>query len=94
MNFVIPAGAVVGVIGPNGAGKSTFFKMVWSGYLEPLGGETVDLAYVDQVDSLESGKSIWEVISEGNDNVQLETEMNSRAYVSSLILLVVINRRK
>ena len=28
LNFVIPAGAVVGVIGPNGAGKSTLFKMI------------------------------------------------------------------
>tara|TARA_B100000674_G_scaffold205237_1_gene167687 strand:- start:2080 stop:3753 length:1674 start_codon:yes stop_codon:yes gene_type:complete len=88
LNFVIPAGAVVGVIGPNGAGKSTLFKMI-TGQDKPDSGtfkigETVDLAYVDQGrDSLESGKSIWEVISEGNDNVQLgNREMNSRAYVS------------
>lgn len=28
VNFIIPAGAIVGIIGPNGAGKTTLFKML------------------------------------------------------------------
>ncbi|MEG1610227.1 MAG: energy-dependent translational throttle protein EttA, partial [Bilophila sp.] len=52
MNFIIPAGAIVGIVGPNGAGKTTLFKMLVgqetpdSGTL--LVGETVQFAYVDQ----------------------------------------------
>ncbi|MCD6485753.1 MAG: ATP-binding cassette domain-containing protein, partial [Syntrophobacterales bacterium] len=46
-------------------------------------GETVSLAYVDQErDTLDPDKTIWEVISGGNNMVKLgEREMNSRAYV-------------
>lgn len=28
LNFIIPAGAVVGIVGPNGAGKTTLFKLI------------------------------------------------------------------
>ena len=47
-------------------------------------GESVELAYVDQErDTLDPDKTIWEVISEGSDIVQLGTkEVNSRAYVA------------
>ena len=86
MNFMIPAGAIVGIIGPNGAGKTTLFKMITgqenpdSGTLKV--GETVKLAYVDQNrDSLESEKTVYEVISDGNDVIKLgNREVNSRAY--------------
>nr|WP_018704079.1 energy-dependent translational throttle protein EttA [Anaeromusa acidaminophila] len=86
MNFMIPAGAIVGIIGPNGAGKTTLFKMITgqgkpdSGTLKV--GETVKLAYVDQNrDSLESEKTVYEVISDGNDVIKLgNREINSRAY--------------
>ncbi len=88
MIFDLPAGGIVGIIGPNGAGKTTLFKMITgleksdSGALSV--GETVKLAYVDQErDSLEPGKTIWEVISGGNDTITLGTrEVNSRAYVA------------
>ena len=86
MNFMIPAGAIVGIIGPNGAGKTTLFKMV-TGQEKPDSGtlkvgETVKLAYVDQNrDSLESEKTVYEVISDGNDVIKLgNREVNSRAY--------------
>jgi len=86
MNFMIPAGAIVGIIGPNGAGKTTLFKMI-TGQEKPDSGtlkvgETVRLAYVDQNrDSLEPGKTVYEVISDGNDVIKLgNREINSRAY--------------
>ena len=47
-------------------------------------GETVQLAYVDQSrESLDPDKNIWEVISEGQDTIQLgKVAVNSRAYVA------------
>ncbi len=88
MTFSMPAGGIVGIIGPNGAGKTTLFKMI-TGSETPDGGslkigETVKLAYVDQErDSLEPGKSIWEIISGGQDIIKLgKREVNSRAYVA------------
>jgi ATP-binding cassette ChvD family protein len=86
MSFMIPAGAIVGIIGPNGAGKSTLFKMI-AGQEKPDSGtlkvgETVKLAYVDQNrDSLEPEKTVYEVISDGNDIIKLgNREINARAY--------------
>ena len=86
MNFMIPAGAIVGIIGPNGAGKTTLFKMI-TGQEKPDSGtlkvgETVSLAYVDQNrDSLEPEKTVYEVISDGNDTIKLgNREINARAY--------------
>jgi len=87
MTFALPAGGIVGVIGPNGAGKTTLFNMITKGETPDSGtinvGETVSLAYVDQDrDTLDPDKTIWEVISGGNDMIKLgEREMNSRAYV-------------
>jgi ATPase subunit of ABC transporter with duplicated ATPase domains len=86
MDFIIPPNAIVGIVGPNGAGKSTLFNMI-SGAEQPdqgvlTVGESVDLAYVDQNrDSLESGKSVYEVISGGQESIWLGTrEINARAY--------------
>ena len=88
MSFSLPAGGIVGIIGPNGAGKTTLFKMITdlekpdSGSLKV--GDTAKLAYVDQErDTLDPEKTIWEVISDGRDTIQLgKNEVNSRAYVS------------
>jgi ATP-binding cassette ChvD family protein len=87
-SFSLPPGGIVGVIGPNGAGKTTLFRMITGQESPDSGairiGETVKLAYVDQSrDVLDPDKTIWEVISEGQDIVQLGNhQMNSRAYVS------------
>lgn len=88
LSFSIPSGAIVGIIGPNGAGKTTLFRMI-TGQEQPTSGtfvigETVKPAYVDQSrDVLAPDKTIWEVISDGQDTVQLGTrEVNSRAYVA------------
>lgn len=88
LSFALPQNGIVGVIGANGAGKTTLFKMV-TGKEKPDNGtfevgSTVDVAYVDQEhDNLDPNKTIWEVISEGNDLMKIgNREMNSRAYVS------------
>jgi ATP-binding cassette ChvD family protein len=87
MSFSLPAGGIVGIIGPNGAGKTTLFKMITdlekpdSGTLKV--GDTAKLAYVDQDRTLDSGKTIWEVISGSRDTIDLGNhEVNSRAYVA------------
>ncbi|HEX8949778.1 MAG TPA: energy-dependent translational throttle protein EttA [Dissulfurispiraceae bacterium] len=88
MTFSLPPGGIVGVIGPNGAGKTTLFRMI-TGQEKPDSGafrtgETVTLAYVDQSRSaLDPNKTIWEVISGGDDMIKLgKREVASRAYVA------------
>jgi len=87
MNFVLPPGAIVGVVGPNGAGKTTLFNMITGKEKPDAGkielGQSVKLAYVDQErNSLDPGKTIYEVISGGNDTLFLgDREINARAYV-------------
>ncbi len=89
LSFSLPRNGIVGVIGPNGVGKSTLFKMIvglegpTSGTLEV--GETVKLSYVDQMrQGLDAGKSLWEVVSDGNDYIRVgDSEIPSRAYVAA-----------
>lgn len=88
MNFIIQPGAIVGIIGPNGAGKSTLFKMIAGQERPDKGGmkigDTVKLAYVDQGrDSLQAGKSVYDIISEGAEFIKLGSrDINARAYCS------------
>jgi sulfate-transporting ATPase len=88
MSFALPPGGIVGVIGPNGAGKTTLFKMI-TGQEKPDNGtirvgDTVKLAYVDQSrDSLAPEKTVWEVITDGEDILELgKLPVKSRAYVA------------
>jgi ATP-binding cassette ChvD family protein len=88
LDFTLPRGGIVGVIGPNGAGKTTLFRMI-VGQETPDGGtlrigETVKVGYVDQSrDALDAGKTVWEVISDGQDEVELgKRTVASRAYAS------------
>ena len=85
VNFSLPKGGIVGVIGPNGAGKTTMFKMILGKEKPDSGtiriGETVKLGYVDQDRSLDGNKTVYEVISDGQDTVKLgKIEVNARGY--------------
>jgi sulfate-transporting ATPase len=86
--FSIPSGAIVGVIGPNGAGKTTLFRTITGKEQATSGefriGETVQMAYVDQSrDALSPDKTVWEVISDGQDTISLgNRQVNSRAYAA------------
>ncbi len=88
LTFSLPPAGIVGVIGPNGAGKSTLFKLLTNNEKPDSGsvevGETVQLAYVDQLhDNLKADKSVYETISGGNDPMLIGGKMvNARAYVS------------
>jgi ATP-binding cassette ChvD family protein len=85
VNFSLPKGGIVGVIGPNGAGKTTMFRMIIGKEKPDAGtikiGETVKLGYVDQDRSLDPSKSVYDIISEGQETIMLgKAEVNARAY--------------
>ena len=88
LSFTLPRNGIVGVIGPNGVGKTTLFKTI-VGLEEPDAGtvdigDTVKISYVDQSrGGLDPEKSLWEVVSDGLDHIQVgQVEIPSRAYVS------------
>ena len=88
LSFCLPPGGIVGIIGPNGAGKTTLLRLITGQEKLDSGtirmGETVKMAYVDQSrDILDPDKTLWEVISEKKDSIQLGSrQVNSRAYVA------------
>jgi ATP-binding cassette ChvD family protein len=100
LSFSLPPGGIVGVIGPNGAGKTTLFRLI-TGQEKPDSGtirigETVKMAYVDQSrDVLDPNQTIWEVISEKQDTIQLGSrQVNSRAYVARFNFLGTDQQKK
>ncbi len=87
MEFALPPGGIIGVIGPNGAGKTTLFKLITGKEKSDTGtikiGDTVKLAYADQMRPLDPYKTIWQEISGGEDLIILgNREVNSRGYVA------------
>ncbi|WP_183383632.1 energy-dependent translational throttle protein EttA [Halomonas stenophila] len=87
LSFTVPPGAIVGIVGGNGAGKSTLFKLI-NGTEQPdagevIKGETVDIAYVEQLrDALDDKQTVWEAVSDGQDILNINGyEVSSRAYV-------------
>ena len=88
LNFMLPPNGIVGVIGPNGAGKTTLFRLIMGLETVDKGtfevGETVKLAYVDQQHKdIDSAKSVYQVISGGNELIRLgNRDINARAYLS------------
>jgi len=87
LEFALPPGGIVGVIGPNGAGKTTLFRLITGQEKCDAGtfrvGETVELAYVDQSRELDSAKTIWEEVTDGQEQIELGKQLvNSRGYVA------------
>ncbi len=88
LNFKLSPAGIVGIVGPNGAGKTTLFKMIMGEEAPDNGsfkvGETVRISYVDQEhEAIDPGKSVFDVISGGLDNIDLGGKIiNARAYVS------------
>lgn len=88
LTFSLPPAGIVGIIGPNGAGKTTLFRMIIGSEKPDTGafriGESVKIGYVDQSHAeIDPKKTVWQVISEGQDTIQLgNRSMSSRAYVA------------
>lgn len=86
LSFRLPPGGIVGVIGPNGAGKTTLFRMITGQEKPDVGtftvGDTVVLGYVDQSrDSLDPEKTVFEEISDGQEEIDVgRRKINARAY--------------
>jgi len=87
LSFKLPPGGIVGIIGPNGAGKTTLFRMM-AGVDKPDSGtltlgQTVELAYVDQLrDDMDDKKTVFDEIAGGLDMITVgKYETPSRAYV-------------
>ncbi|MDY0326418.1 MAG: energy-dependent translational throttle protein EttA, partial [Candidatus Cloacimonadaceae bacterium] len=87
LEFMLPAGGIVGVIGPNGAGKTTLFEMIVGNITPDKGhfdiGETVKLSYVDQVRMMESEQTLLDLIGQGRDVLTIgDREIKTREYIS------------
>jgi len=85
LEFDVPQGSILGIIGGNGVGKSTLFKLI-AGIEQPERGtialgDTVKLAYINQIRELDDSKTVWEEISNGQDILQIGNyQIPSRAY--------------
>ena len=87
LTFTLPPAGIVGVIGANGAGKTTLFRMITGEEAPDAGtltlGDTVELGYVDQSRELDPDKTVWETVSDGDDEIRLGSRrVASRAYCS------------
>jgi len=88
LSFSLPPAGIVGIIGPNGAGKTTLFRLIMGMEKPDNGdfsvGETVKVAYVDQLhSSIDLEKSVFDQVTGGAETISLGGKtINSRAYVA------------
>ena len=87
LTFTLPPAGIVGVIGANGAGKTTLFRMITGEEAPDAGtltlGDTVRVGHVDQSRELDPDKTVWETVSDGEDEIRLGARrVASRAYCS------------
>ena len=87
LTFTLPPAGIVGVIGANGAGKTTLFRMITGEEAPDAGaltlGDTVQVGHVDQSRELDPDKTVWETVSDGEDEIRLGSRrVASRAYCS------------
>jgi ATPase subunit of ABC transporter with duplicated ATPase domains len=80
------------VVGPNGAGKSTLLRMIAGTETPDQGeiriGETVQLAYADQMRALDPGQTVYESISDGSEVLTVGgRQIHARSYCSSFNFL-------
>ena len=88
LNFMLPPNGIVGVIGPNGAGKTTLFRLIMGLETVDKGefevGETVKVSYVDQQHKdIDPNKSVYQVISGGNDLIRMGADQEKLCGVLS-----------
>jgi len=100
INLRVERGETLALIGPTGAGKTTLLRLI-TGQEIPDGGvlkigETVQLAYVDQIrDELNADKSVFEEISGGAEELNLGGRpVNARAYCAGFNFRGVDQQKK
>lgn len=100
LSFQLPRSGIVGVIGPNGAGKSTLFRILLGMEQADAGeiniGDTVEFISMEQErDSLDPENSVWQEISQGDDELMIgKTKMNSRAWCGLFNLAGQVQQKK
>jgi len=87
LEFILPAGGIVGIIGPNGAGKTTLFRLITEQEKPDAGqiitGETVKISWVDQTRDLDPNLTILQLIGQERESININgREINTRQYIS------------